>query len=99
MYQMMIGTYTKRGSEGIYLLEMDDILQQVMVPFYENMGRNIPIERTGTPRDIGNTVAFLCSDDASYITGQTIRVDGGLLLPAMHQGPDIGPDQRWSRVL
>lgn len=70
-----------------------------MVPFYENMGRNIPIERTGTPRDIGNTVAFLCSDDASYITGQTIRVDGGLLLPAMHQGPDIGPDQRWSRVL
>ena len=25
MYQMMIGTYTKRGSEGIYLLEMDDI--------------------------------------------------------------------------
>ena len=70
-----------------------------MVPFYENMGRNIPIERTGTPRDIGNTVAFLCSEDASYITGQTIRVDGGLLLPAMHQGPDIGPDQRWSRVL
>ena len=70
-----------------------------MVPFYENMGRNIPIERTGTPRDIGNTVAFLCSDDASYITEQTIRVDGGLLLPAMHQGPDIGPDQRWSRVL
>ena len=70
-----------------------------MVPFYENMGRNIPIERTGTPRDIGNTVAFLCSEDASYITGQTIRVDGVLLLPAMHQGPDIGPDQRWSRVL
>lgn len=70
-----------------------------MVPFYENMGRNIPIERTGTPRDIGNTVAFLCSEDASYITGQTIRVDGGLLLPAMHQGTDIGPDQRWSRVL
>ena len=31
MYQMMIGTYTKRGSEGIYLLEMDDILQQVRV--------------------------------------------------------------------
>ena len=31
MYQMMIGTYTKRGSEGIYLLEMDDILQKVRV--------------------------------------------------------------------
>ena len=31
MYQMIIGTYTKRGSEGIYLLEMDDILQQVRV--------------------------------------------------------------------
>lgn len=70
-----------------------------MIQFYENMGHNIPIERTGTPRDIGNVVAFLCSEDASYITGQTIRVDGGLLLPAMHQGPDIGPNQRWSRVL
>lgn len=37
-----------------------------------------PLARVGTPEDIGKTVAFLASDDASFITGQTIWVDGGL---------------------
>ncbi|MER2183514.1 MAG: SDR family oxidoreductase [Clostridia bacterium] len=39
--------------------------------------------RVGTPEDIGNAVAFLASDKASYITGFTLRVDGGLILPGM----------------
>jgi len=38
----------------------------------------IPLSRFGTPFDIGATVAFLASEDASYITGQTIYVDGGI---------------------
>lgn len=38
-----------------------------------------PIGRVGTAREIGDTVAFLASDKASYITGQTIYVDGGRL--------------------
>ena len=38
-----------------------------------------PIGRVGTAREIGNTVAFLASDKASYITGETIYVDGGRL--------------------
>jgi len=41
--------------------------------------RKIPIGRRGVPADIAGTVSFLCSDDASYLTGQTITVDGGLL--------------------
>lgn len=41
--------------------------------------RPIPLGRRGLPSDIANAVAFLCSDQASYITGQTIVVDGGLL--------------------
>lgn len=37
----------------------------------------IPLQRFGTPRDVGGTVAFLASDDASYVTGETIHVSGG----------------------
>lgn len=40
----------------------------------------IPLERLGTPRDIAGTVAFLASDHASYITGQVIVVDGGMVM-------------------
>ena len=38
----------------------------------------IPLRRLGTPREIGDLVAFLCSDRAAYITGTLITVDGGL---------------------
>lgn len=37
-----------------------------------------PLRRTGTPDDIAGAIAFLCSDDASFITGHTLMVDGGL---------------------
>ena len=39
---------------------------------------NIPIGRVGTIEEIANTVSFLCSEDASYITGQTINLNGGM---------------------
>ncbi|MEX0762966.1 MAG: SDR family oxidoreductase [Dehalococcoidia bacterium] len=37
-----------------------------------------PVRRTGVPDDIANSIAFLCSDEASFITGVTLPVDGGL---------------------
>ena len=37
-----------------------------------------PVRRTGIPDDIANGIAFLCSDDASFITGHTLAIDGGL---------------------
>lgn len=43
-------------------------------------GARIPWGRLGTPEDIGKAVAFLASDDADYVTGATLRVDGGMLL-------------------
>ncbi|HVW57252.1 MAG TPA: SDR family oxidoreductase [Rhizobiaceae bacterium] len=42
--------------------------------------KNIPAGRAGTGEDVAGLVAFLASDDASYITGQTINVDGGLIM-------------------
>lgn len=40
---------------------------------------SIPLRRLGTPREIGDLVAFLCSDRGGYVSGATIPVDGGLL--------------------
>lgn len=59
--------------------------------FVRAMERSIPLGRLGTPRDIANCALFLASDEASYITGTTIVVDGGQTLP---EGADfrINPD-------
>jgi meso-butanediol dehydrogenase/(S,S)-butanediol dehydrogenase/diacetyl reductase len=42
--------------------------------------RNIPMARAGTGADVAGLVAFLASSDAAYITGQTVNVDGGLIM-------------------
>ena len=41
-------------------------------------GRDIPLGRLGRPEDIGKAVSFFCSEDADYITGQSLHVNGGL---------------------
>jgi NAD(P)-dependent dehydrogenase (short-subunit alcohol dehydrogenase family) len=46
-----------------------------VVPFYEGQ---YPLRRTGRPTDIANAITFLCSDEASFITGHALVVDGGL---------------------
>jgi 3-oxoacyl-[acyl-carrier protein] reductase len=42
--------------------------------------QNVPLQRMGTPENVAKVVAFLCSNDADYITGQVIAVDGGLTM-------------------
>jgi 3-oxoacyl-[acyl-carrier protein] reductase len=46
----------------------------------EALGKQIALERLGTPQDVAATVAFLASDLASYITGQVLVVDGGMVM-------------------
>jgi 3-oxoacyl-[acyl-carrier protein] reductase len=44
----------------------------------EHWSKEIPLRRMGTPEELANAVAFLCSDEASYITGSVLNVHGGL---------------------
>ena len=60
-----------------------------MADFWDELGNRIALGRSGLPEDIGHAVAFLASDKASYITGTTLRVDGGLILPGMPESPSI----------
>ncbi len=46
----------------------------------ENLENQIPLGRIGDPDDIAHAVLFLVSDEASYITGQTLTVDGGMIM-------------------
>jgi 3-oxoacyl-[acyl-carrier protein] reductase len=53
-------------------------------------GRNTPIGRSGTPEEVASVIAFLASDGASYITGQSIVVDGGNTIQEYK-----GPPESW----
>ena len=46
----------------------------------EEMLSGVPIKRLGLPLDIANAIIFLASDNASYITGQTLHIDGGMIM-------------------
>lgn len=59
-------------SEGIADMWKDD---SAGLAFFADQ---YPLRRTGTPDDIAGAIAFLCSSDASFITGHTLMVDGGL---------------------
>ena len=45
-----------------------------------NIANGIPLKRLGTPEDVAEVVAFLCTQASSYITGQVIAVDGGMVM-------------------
>jgi len=61
---------------GFIETEMTEVLDEKVVQEWRN---SIPLKRGGTPLDIANTCIWLGSDMSSYITGQTIHVNGGLL--------------------
>ena len=62
---------------GFIETQMTDVLKQEVK---EEIAKNIPLRRMGTPEDVANVVKFLAGERSSYITGQVINVDGGMLM-------------------
>ena len=62
---------------GFIESNMTDILED---KYKEQILSNIPMKRIGKAEEVANVVAFLASDEASYITGQVINVDGGMVV-------------------
>ena len=57
-----------------------DMTEKITDKNLENLNTKIPLGRIGSPNDVANTALFLASDEAGYITGQTIVVDGGMVI-------------------
>ena len=62
---------------GFIKTQMTDVLKNEVK---EEISKNIPLKRIGNAEDVANVVEFLSSDKSSYITGQVINVDGGMLM-------------------
>ena len=56
--------------------------------YLATMAASIPLKKIGSVADIGNAALFFASDEAGYVTGQTIVVDGGQILPESLEAPD-----------
>ncbi len=72
----MSGIRVNAVAPGLIITDMWEQGRQVP-GLADGLERHIPLGRWGTPDEIGSVVAFLAGDDARYVTGQTITVDGG----------------------
>lgn len=69
-----VRTSEEMREEGVCEQEIEDL---------DNLWKQLPLERMGTPEDIANAVAFLASEEASYISGANLVIDGAASLPGI----------------
>lgn len=75
-----LGRYGIRVNAVAPGFTLTEMVQQMPEKILEGMVSHTPLGRMGQPRDIANAYLFLASDEASFITGQTLRVDGGIVV-------------------
>jgi L-rhamnose 1-dehydrogenase len=62
---------------------LTDINRELLAPGSELLAKfepRLPLKRIGQPEDVAGVIAFLCSDDARYMTGSEVLVDGGMFV-------------------
>ena len=73
----MLHKFTKHSSGNI----MTEGMKELGPEYIKDQEQSIPMGKLGDPEDIGYATLFLASDEAKYITGQSLIVDGGQILP------------------
>lgn len=71
------GVRVNAVAPGFIATSMTDVIPEKIK---EGMIHSIPLGRMGQAEDVANAVCFLASDEASYITGQVLKVDGGMVM-------------------
>ncbi len=71
------GILVNAVAPGFIETNMTDVLKEEVK---EEIAKSIPLKRMGTSKDVANVVKFLASEDSSYLTGQVLQVDGGMLM-------------------
>lgn len=76
-----VATYNIRVNAIAPGLIYNDFLRRIYPDeFFDNAAKNTPLGRMGQPADIANAICYLVSDEASYVTGQTLSVNGGTFM-------------------
>ncbi len=86
------------GATRRFTAEEEKLADPAHVEKIRFLSGRIPLERYGTPEDIGNAVVFLASEKASYITGTSLVIDGGLSLPGLAETA-AEAESGWGRVV